>query len=266
MDAAEHRRLVRTMRRLNAERRAVIDHLQSRSRQLELTARMLRRQLNAAGLEPNEVTIYEQIEPLNNVPNLHSTEETARQVFHQIPQTSARAVTDERPWWPSFDDNPKPIKPNPGWQNIKLLDKAVRTVGIMLLGQTPAGIDRVVEMFQRQQTQRQDFTPIFIIDCDYTDPFLQAGFIFEMIQPPEEQALYSGTRPWNEFVMDRLVGIREKWFVVQFLEFGKTRYKIEGMAQLQAGASEDGEEPSTGTTQDNEPFQPLPSFQRHPAE
>jgi len=115
-------------------------------------------------------------------------------------------------------------------------------------------IDRVVATFLKQQTQRQDFTPVFIIDSDYIDPFLQTGFVVEMIPPASDQALYSGTRPWEEYVMDQLVGIREKWFVVQFLEFGKTRYQIEGMAKLQEQEGEDEAE-QTGLTdlQDNSP-------------
>lgn len=236
------------MQRLNSERRTVTDHLQSRSRQLNITLRLLRRHLSASGLEPHEVVVFDPIEPLNGGPTIRGEGDENVLPYHQIERRASQLTSEPRDWWPSIDDENRPLKPSPGWQNIKLLDKAVRTVGILLLGQNQNVIDRVVATFQRQQTQRQDFTPIFIIDSVYADPFLQSGFVVEMIPVPEDQALYSGSRPWQDFIMERLIGIRDKWHVTQFLEFGKTRFPIRGLAE-ETGEEASGEQGSGGEEQ-----------------
>lgn len=246
MDAEERRRVNQWMRRVNTQRRTVVEHLQSRSRQLDVSQALLKRHLKEAGLEPVEVQLNDQIDPTNGCPTLHSEDEEQRQALHDITHAALPPDTEAKDWWPSIDDTTGPIKPGPGWHNIKLLDKAVRTVGVMLLGQTPEVIDRVVATILRQQTQRGDFVPVFIIDSNYTDPFLRYGFVIEMVPPPEEQTKYSGTRPWDEYVMDRLTGIRDKWCIAQFLEFGTPRYKVTGLADQLAAGQEEAEPLSAG--------------------
>lgn len=245
MDAEEQKRLYRMIRRINAERRSVTEHLQSRSRQLDVTLDLLRSHLDAAGLRPKEVAVCDPIEPVNDGPCLHMEDERSLP-YRQIAQDGSPRNQSE-PWWPSIDDQSAPLKPHPGWQNIKLLDKAVRTVGVLLLGCSSATIDRAVATFQRQQTQRQDFTPIFIVDSDNVASLIHYGFILEMVPSASDQALYSGTRPWQDYIMDRLIGIRDKWHVAQFLEFGKTRYPIRGLAEelADAEAGEDEQEQAT---------------------
>ena len=229
MNADERRRIDQWMRRVNHQRRTVVEHLHSRSRQLDAFQRLLHRQLEAAGLEAVEVTLHDRIDPLNGGPSLNSDDPEQQAAFHEIDAADLPPDTAQKDWWPSIDDPNGPLKPSPGWQNIKLLDKAVRTVGVLLLGQPPAVIDRVVATFLRQQTQRLDFAPVFIVDSTYADPFLQYGFVAELIPPQADQANYAGTRPWDAYVMDRLRGIRDKWMVAQFVEFGTPRYKIPGL-------------------------------------
>jgi len=240
MSTDDTQRLYQMIQRLNVERRAVTDHLQSRSRQLDITLKLLRRHLAASELSPREVEVFDPIEPLNSGINMHSQDEDTLPYGYIERQNASPQRNETQPWWPTIDDENPPLKPSPGWQNIRLLDQAVRTVGILLLGQNPAVIDRVVATFLRQQTQRQDFSPVFVIDSTYTDPFLQNGFVVEMIPPPSDQALYVGSRPWQDYVMDRLTIIRDKWYVVQFLEFGKTRYSIRGIADEITSSDDEG--------------------------
>lgn len=251
----ENLRLYQMIQRLNVERRAVIDHLQSRSRQLDISLRLLRRQLAASDLSPREVEVFEPIEPLNSGINMHSQEEdTLPYSYVDGRHDGGRDTGDPRPWWPTIDDETPPLKPSPGWQNIRLLDQTVRTVGILLLGQNEIVIDRVVATFLRQQTQRQDFAPVFIIDSTYTDPFLQHGFVVEMIPPASDQALYVGSKPWQDYIIDRLTIIRDKWYVVQFLEFGKTRYSIHGIAdEIAQSEEESADDHTAGSSNEKSP-------------
>lgn len=210
---------LRYVQRLESERNRLAEWVAIEHRHTDLLERQLQELVTALGGSLPATNIADPIRPRGDGVNLDSQDKRAP------PYRTLRAepgpqieVSDD--WWPRPPVDKPALLPNAGHANHPLQHWVRKVLGIAVLGLERADLEQVVELIARQQTQSQDFIPLFLYDGNEFDIFRSRGYVFEWLPPVTDRIRYDGRQSWNDYLAARRALIDRKWGLAYVVCFG----------------------------------------------
>jgi hypothetical protein len=144
--------------------------------------------------------------------------------------------------------HPQPLRPQPGNTCLTLKNSRYKLLGLTALGLPDNVLEDSVGHFARWQRQAMNFVPIFVTDSLRFDLFRRYGFVFEYVPGPKDRADFDGSRPWEEYIADRLELIRRKWGLPELVSLGPNTVKEQSGPGAPESAAERASPAQPGTT------------------
>jgi hypothetical protein len=132
---------------------------------------------------------------------------------------AARMPAPDREFWPTPDDNSRPLMPAPGLRAYALKGTPLKVIGISLCGFSREEIEPLVEFVEQHQSQDRTFVPVFLTDTTAANIFRRRGFIFEYLPPPDRVRL-RGSKAWADYAAERRRLLARKWGMSDIITFG----------------------------------------------
>jgi len=179
------------------------ERIEGQNCHIAMLERQLRALLETTGLGPVSV-------------EAHAPEVTPRR-WRATP--AARMPAPDRGFWPTPDDNSRPLMPAPGLRAYALKGTPLKVIGISLCGFSREEIEPLVEFVEQHQSQDRTFVPVFLTDTTAANIFRRRGFIFEYLPPPDRVRL-RGSKSWGDYAAERRRLLARKWGMSDIITFG----------------------------------------------
>lgn len=136
---------------------------------------------------------------------------------------AARMPAPDRGFWPTPEDDSRPLMPAPGLRAYGLKGMPLKVIGISLCGFSREEIEPVVEFVEQHQSQDRSFVPVFLTDTTAANIFRRRGFVFEYLPPPDRVHL-RGSKSWADYAAERRRLLARKWGMSDIITFGDVTF------------------------------------------
>ena len=136
---------------------------------------------------------------------------------------AARKPAPDREFWPTPEDDSRPLVPAPGLRAYALKGMPLKVIGISVCGFSREEIEPLVEFIEQHQSQDRSFIPVFLTDSTAANIFRSRGFVFEYLPPPERVRL-RGSKAWADYAAERRGLLARKWGMVDIITFGDVTF------------------------------------------
>jgi len=188
---------------LTREVRGLRERVESQNCHIATLERQLRALLGTTGLGPVSV-------------QAHAPEANPRR-WRVTP--APRMHAPDRAFWPTPDEDGRPLVPAPGLRTYALKGVPLKVIGISVCGFRHEEIEPLVEFIEQHQSQDRRFVPVFLTDSTAANIFRQRGFVFEYLPPPDRVRL-RGSKPWADYAAERRRLLACKWGMADIITFG----------------------------------------------
>jgi hypothetical protein len=134
-----------------------------------------------------------------------------------------RMPAPDRAFWPTPDDESRPLAPAPGLRAYALKGTPLKVIGVSVCGFSRAEIEPIVEFIEQHQSRDRQFVPVFLTDSTDANIFRRRGFVFEYLPPPERVRL-PGSKSWADYAAERRRLLALKWGMADIITFGDVAF------------------------------------------
>lgn len=121
--------------------------------------------------------------------------------------------------WPLPQDAIPPLSVHPGWGNYGSVKSRGVVIGVSLLGLSESAAAEVIDLVTGAQRRHPELRPLFLTDRDDFSALRNEHFVFEYLPPWPGPVVEPSRERWEQFLIDRLVLIRQKWAIARFVSF-----------------------------------------------
>jgi len=189
------------------EMRGLRERVESQNCHIATLERQLRTLLGTTGLGPVSV-------------QAHAPTASVR-VWRAKP--APRMPAPDRAFWPTPDDEGRPLAPAPGLRAYALKGTPLKVIGISVCGFSRPEIEPIVEFIEQHQSRDRQFVPVFLTDTTDANVFRRRGFVFEYLPPPERVRL-RGRKSWADYAAERRRLLALKWGMADIITFGEVEF------------------------------------------
>jgi hypothetical protein len=185
------------------EMRGLRERVESQNCHIAMLERQLRTLLGTTGLGPVSV---QALAPAATPKHWRATPATRRPAPDQA-------------FWPTPEENGRPLVPAPGLRAYALKGVPLKVIGISVCGFSRDEIEPLVEFVEQHQSQDRRFIPVFLTDSTAANIFRRRGFVFEYLPPPDRVRL-RGSKSWADYAAERRRLLARKWGMADIITFG----------------------------------------------
>ena len=134
-----------------------------------------------------------------------------------------RMPAPDRAFWPTPNDEARPLAPAPGLRAYALKGTPLKAIGISVCGFSRGEIQSIVDFIEQHQSRDRQFVPVFLTDSIDANIFRCRGFVFEYLPPPDRVRL-RGSKSWADYAAERRRLLARKWGMADIITFGEVEF------------------------------------------